>query len=243
LQGVVGFSNDSAQYWAVIAANGAYASPPMKPGTYAASLYQGELAVGTGNVSVQAGAKATLNLKATPIPPALFRIGEWDGTPAGFLNGEKIVMMHPSDKRMGVWGPVTFTAGVDPVGKFPALQTRKLNSPTTIKFKLTKNQIADRVLRIGITCAYSGGRPVIGVNNWSPKNPPGPTGQPNSRSFTIGTYRGNNVMFIYTIPAAAFVVGDNTLTIHSLSGTGDLSPSLSPGWVYDAIQLDEEPAR
>lgn len=242
-QGVVGFSNSSAQYWAVVGTDGTYLSPPIKAGTYDVQLYQGELAVGSGSVTVQAGVKVTLHLDVTPIPPALFRIGEWDGKPVEFLNGDKIITMHPSDIRLSPWRPLTFVVGVDPATKFPALQLRKVNSPTTIKFNLTRDQIADRLLRIGITCGYAGARPAIGVNEWHPDKPPGGVRQPDSRSFTIGTYRGNNAQFTYRIPASAFVPGENTLTIKPLSGSSDLSPWLSAGWAYDAIQLDEIPAR
>lgn len=242
LRGVVGFSNASAQYWVPVGADGTYLSPPMKPGSYDVKLYQGELAVGSGKVSVQAGAKARFDLNATPVPQALFRIGEWDGAPAGFLNGDKIGAMHPSDARMSAWGPVTFTVGVDPAAKFPALQLRKVNSPTTIKFNLTKVQIAERWLRIGITCAYDGARPDIRMNAWKPQKPSEATAQPRSRSFTIGTYRGNNAVFTYRIPASAFVIGENTLIVTPLSGSSDLSSWLSAGWAYDAIQLDALPA-
>lgn len=236
--GLVGFSNVSAQYWAPVGANGAYMSPRMKPGSYDVKLYQGELAVGTGAVTVAAGANARLDLAATPVPLALFRIGEWDGTPTEFLNGDKIVSMHPSDVRVDTWVPTTFTVGADPAGKFPALQLRKTNSPTTIKFNLSRAQIANRVLRIGITCAYGGGRPIIKLNKWSPKKSPEGSRQPQSRSFTIGTYRGNNTTFTYEIPAGAFMEGENVLTVTPLSGSPDLGSWLSAGWAYDAIQLD-----
>ena len=242
LQGVVGFSNATAQYWAEVAQNGVYTSPLMKPGDYKVQLYRGELAVNNGTVTVSAGAKTRLDIAAKPFPAALFKIGEWDGTPAGFLNGDKIVEMHPSDKRMSTWTPVTFNVGFDPVGKFPALQLRKVNSPTTVRLKLTKDQIVDRELHIGITCAYASSRPGIKVNAWAPSKLPQPSNQPNSRSFTIGTYRGNNTLFSYTIPASAFVVGANTLTITPVSGESDLGPWLSAGWAYDAIQLDAAPA-
>ena len=242
LQGMIGFSNATAQYWAEVAKNGVYTSSLMKPGDYNVQLYRGEFAVNSGKVKVSAGAKTRLDLAAKPSPSALFKIGEWDGTPAGFLNGDKIVAMHPSDERMGAWAPVTFTVGFDPVGIFPALQMRKVNSPTTIRFKLTKDQIADRELHIGITCAYASSRPGIKVNAWSPSKHPQPSNQPNSRSFTIGTYRGNNALFSYTIPASAFVAGANTLTITPVSGEKDLGSWLSAGWCYDAIQLDAAPA-
>lgn len=242
LQGVVGFSNLSAQYWATAAADGTYSSPRMKPGTYEVKLYQGELVVGSGTVSVIAGGNARLDLTATPLPPAIFKIGEWDGTPRGFLNGDKLVTMHPSDKRMSLWEPTTFTVGVDPVETFPALQLRKVNSPTTIRFDLTNKQIADHTLRIGITCGQRASRPAIKVNQWTPKKPQDPVNQPDSRSYTIGTYRGNNATYLYRIPASAFVVGTNTLTIDVLSGFKDSDRWLSAGWVFDAVQLDAEPA-
>ncbi len=74
------------------------------------------------------------------------------------------------------------------------------------------------------------------------RSPGKPPRQPQSRSFTIGTYRGNNATFICRIPASAFVIGENTLTVTPVSGTGDLGPWLSAGWAYDAIQIDAEPA-
>jgi rhamnogalacturonan endolyase len=154
-----------------------------------------------------------------------------------------MVTMHPSDARMNPWVPVTFSIGVDPAAKFPALQLRKVNSPTTIRFSLTREQIANRVLRIGITCAYGEARPEIKVNEWTPRKLPEAPDQPRSRSFTIGTYRGNNSIFTYRIPASAFTVGSNTLVINPASGSADLSPWLSAGWVYDAVQLDAEPSR
>lgn len=238
LAAVVGFSNSSAQYWARVAPDGTYRTLLMKPGTYDATLYQGELAVGSGKVTVTARTNATCNLTATPMPAAVFRIGNWDGAPNEFLNGDKIVTMHPSDARMAPWKPVTFTVGKDSASTFPALQLRSTNSPTTIRFTLTPQQVAPHTLRIGITCAYNGGRPAISVNSWQPKRPPSPSNQPRSRSFTIGTYRGNNTTFTYDIPASAFHPGENTLTISPLSGTKDLGQWLTAGWAYDAIQLD-----
>jgi len=242
IQGVVGFSNSKAQYWAAIGAEGTFTSPPMKPGNYAANFYQGELSVGTGEVEVVAGKTSELNMSAEPDPSALFRIGRWDGTPLEFLNGNRIVMMHPSDVRMDSWGSVVFDAGRDAAAKFPALQMRKVNSPTTIKFTLSSNQIAARILRIGVTCGYGGARPFIKVNKWRPRKVADAVLQPSSRSYTIGTYRGNNGTFIYRIPSSAFVAGVNTLTIAAGSGSQDLSSWLSAGWAYDAIQLDEAPA-
>lgn len=237
-QTVVGFANSTAQYWAV-AQDGRYACTGMKPGTYTATLYQGELAVATGTVTVAAGATATENLTSTEATPsAIFRIGDWDGTPAGLRNADKLVAMHPSDVRMGGWLPTTFTVGTSPVSDFPALQLRGANSPTTIKFYLDTAQVTDLTLRIGITCAYNSGRPQIAVNGaWTSAIPAAST-QPKSRSFTIGTWRGNNTTYTYDIPRSALVAGENTLTITPVSGSSDLSPWLSAGWVYDAVELD-----
>ena len=78
-QGVVGFANATAQYWATVAADGSYSSAGMKPGTYTATLYKGELEVATSPVVVSTGATTTLNLTSTePLPSTIFRVGEWD---------------------------------------------------------------------------------------------------------------------------------------------------------------------
>ncbi len=237
-QGVVGFANATAQYWATLAADGTYTCPGMKPGTYAVTLYKGELAVATASVTVSAAATTPLNLaSAEPTPAAIFRIGEWDGTPAGFLNADNIVQMHPQDVRNAPWGPVTYTVGQSTPAEFPAIQFRGANSPSTIKFTLAPNQIAALTLRIGLTCAYNSGRPQISIGSFTSAVPAAST-QPSSRSFTIGTYRGNNALFTYAIPASALVAGVNTLTITPASGSSDLGPWLSAGWVYDAVELD-----
>ena len=236
-QAVVGFANAAAQYWAV-ASGGTYTSSGMKPGLYTATLYKGELAVATAPVTVAAGTTTTLNLASTEAAPSvIFRIGEWDGTPAGLLNGDKITQMHPQDVRMSSWDPRTYTVGLDAPSSFPAIQFRGKNSPATIKFTLASNQITALTLRIGITCAYLSGRPQITVNSFTSVQPAAST-QPNSRSFTIGTYRGNNALFTYAIPASALVVGTNTLTINPISGSTDNGTWLSAGWVYDAVELD-----
>jgi rhamnogalacturonan endolyase len=146
--------------------------------------------------------------------------------------------MHPQDVRNAPWGPVTYAVGVDSPASFPAIQFRGANTPTTIQFNLAPNQITNLTLRIGITCAYNSGRPQIGVNNTFTSSVPAASSQPSSRSFTIGTYRGNNALFTYTIPASALVAGTNTLTITPASGSTDLGPWLSAGWVYDAVELD-----
>lgn len=121
---------------------------------------------------------------------------------------------------------------------FPAVQFRADNSPTTITFDLTSAQASTaHTLNIGLTCAYIGGRPSVTINGHALSNP-GASNQPNSRSFTIGTYRGNNATYSWSIPAGDFVSGQNTLTITPISGSADSSPWLSAGWAYDCVELD-----
>ncbi|HTY88272.1 MAG TPA: rhamnogalacturonan lyase B N-terminal domain-containing protein [Candidatus Acidoferrum sp.] len=236
--GVVGFANTSAQYWAVVATNGTYTTPLMKPGTYAVTLYKSELPVTNGTVTVSAGVTNILNLVSGEASPSyIFKIGEWDGTPAGLLNAGNIINMHPQDVRNASWGPVTYVVGNNSPGDFPAIQMRGTNSPTTILFNLTADQIANLTLRLGMTCAYNGGRPQVTING-NTRPYPGASSQPNSRSFTVGTYRGNQTNETYTLPSSTLVVGQNTLTINPVSGSSDLGPWLSAGWVYDAIELD-----
>jgi rhamnogalacturonan endolyase len=120
---------------------------------------------------------------------------------------------------------------------FPAIQMRRTNSPTTILFNLTASQKTNLNLRIGITCAYNNGRPEITINGHAGSNPAAST-QPNSRSFTTGTWRGNNATFVSTLSAADLATGQNKLVINPISGSTDLGPWLSAGWVYDAVELD-----
>jgi rhamnogalacturonan endolyase len=236
-QAVVGFANSQAQYWALPAASGDFSSPAMKPGTYTQTLYQGELVVATRQVTVTAGNTTTgQNITSVwPAPAAVFRIGDWDGTPGSFKNAGNLTWMHPSDSRMSGWGPTTFTVGASAVSAFPACQWKDVNNPTTVKFSLTSSQIAARTVRIGISAAYAGGRPQIKVGSWT-SPAPGASSQPSSRSLTIGTYRGNNALFTYQVPASAFVVGTNTMTITVISGSGG-SGYLSPGFAYDCVDM------
>jgi len=235
----VGFANADAQYWTRAAANGTFGSYNMKAGTYKMTVYKGELEVYTETVRVPAGAVATLNTRTIrddpASDPALWRIGNWDGTPAEFKNGQSFISRHPSDVRNAVWGPVAFAVGSS-VGTFPAAQWKNgVNNPTTVSFKLTAGQIVNRTVRIGITTAFAGGRPAIQINNWSSPLPAA-SAQPDSRGMTIGTYRGNNTRYTYAVPASALVVGLNTMTIRTVSGSGG-DAFLSPGFAYDALDM------
>jgi rhamnogalacturonan endolyase len=237
-QAVVGFANTNAQYWSIVSSNGTYSTPLMKPGIYTAILYKGELEVVTNSLTVTAGQTNTLNLASTEIAPNfVFKIGEWDGTPNGFMNADKIITMHPSDVRMNPWGPFTYTVG-DPISTFPMACWQTNNSPVTIQFNLTSLPTNNLTLRAGITCAYAGGRPKPTVNSYTPSSNPSPSSQPSSRSLTVGTYRGNNWLYTFSIPASAFVVGQNTLILNVISGSGSIGPYLNPGCAFDAVELD-----
>jgi len=237
LPALVGFHNATAQYWATPDGSGNFVSPAMKPGSYTQTLFQGELEVATRTVTVSAGTSLTgQNItSAWPNPATIWKIGDWDGTPLEFKNGANLTVMHPSDTRNTSWGPVTFTVG-GAASTFPAAQWVAVNNPTTIRFNLAANQLAAHTVRIGITAATAGGRPSITVNSFSSAGPAA-SNQPSSRSLTIGTYRGNNTLFTFHVPASAFVAGSNTLVIHVISGSTGTG-FLSPGYSYDAIELD-----
>jgi rhamnogalacturonan endolyase len=234
---LVSFHNATAQYWATPDSSGVFFSPPMKPGSYTQSLFQGELEVATRAVTVAAGTTlAGQNITSTWANPAtLWKIGQWDGTPLEFANGANLPVMHPSDSRNGSWGPVTFTVG-SAASSFPAAQWVAVNNPTTIRFTLAASQVAAHTVRIGITAATAGGRPSITVNSFNSATPAAST-QPSSRSLTIGTYRGNNALYTYRVPASAFVAGTNAMVIRVVSGSSG-TDFLGPGYSYDAIELD-----
>jgi rhamnogalacturonan endolyase len=235
----VGFENTTAQYWTRATASGTFGSYNMKPGPYKMTVYKNELAVYTENVTVNAGAATTLNTRTINADPsaaaAVWRIGNWDGTPNELKNGQTFPIRHPADVRNAAWGPTTYAVG-SATNTFPAAQWKtNANSPTRVTFNLSAAQIANRTVRIGITTANNGGRPGIRINNWSAPIP-APSEQADSRSLTIGTYRGNNTMVTYAVPASAFVAGLNTMTIEVVSGqSGD--KFLSPGFSYDALDM------
>ncbi|MBW3629179.1 MAG: hypothetical protein KY464_07775 [Gemmatimonadetes bacterium] len=238
---VVGWANERAQYWARANAGGGFASPAMIPGTYAMTLYRKELALSTTNVTVGTTSVTQNLLYANPERPFVFRIGERDGTPEGFRNAVLQPNMHPSDARMQPWGPLVYTVGSARDSDFPMAQFKAVNDPTTIRFTLRPDEVRPRTLRVAITLAFAGGRPIVSVNPGTPHAWTGPvpaiSPQPNSRGVTRGTYRGNNTEFTFEIPASALVAGANTLTIGVASGSSG-NGFLSPNFVYDAVQLD-----
>ncbi|KAJ6619527.1 Rhamnogalacturonase B, N-terminal-domain-containing protein [Mycena sp. CBHHK59/15] len=231
----IGFKNSAAQYWAT-GSSGSFSRTSMKPGTYTATLYQGELEAGTGSVVVSAAKTSALSIAASlSVPSVIWRIGTVDGTPAGFLNADKIETMHPSDTRMSSWGPVTFTVGTSATSSFPMAQFKAVNNPTTLKWTATSSQIGSRTLRIRTTSAFAGGRPQVTVNSWTSAAPAAPPSI-DSRGVTRGTWRGLNQVYDFAIPAGTLTAASNTIAINVISGSsGDVF--LSPNFVYDSIEL------
>ncbi|KAI0756084.1 polysaccharide lyase family 4 protein [Daedaleopsis nitida] len=234
---VVGWSNSAAQYWVKASSSGAFTSPKMKPGTYTQTLYKGELAVGTTSVTVTVGQTVTANIADTHVDDStsyIWKIGEFDGTPSGFKNANKIETMHPSDTRMGSWSGITYTVGASAASDFP-MAIFKAVGPVGVHFNLTSSQIGARTVKIATTLAFAGGRPTIVVNGWSSSTPAVPN-QPDSRGVTRGTWRGNNIEYTYAVPSGTLVAGSNTMNIYVASGSsGD--GYLSPNVVIDAVAL------
>jgi rhamnogalacturonan endolyase len=240
---VVALSSADAQYWTIAdATTGAYSIDGVQAGTYTMTLYDAELAVGTRTVTVDAQSNLLVDIANTHYTPAAtWRIGEWDGTPAGFLNADKIATMHPSDVRMSPWVDTNFIVGVDTDAEWPMAQFVNVNNGQQISFNLTAAQAATaQTLRIGITLGFAGGRNRITVNAgqpdaWTSAIPAASTNL-NSRGITRGTYRGPNQVYTYNIPASALHAGLNTIHLPVVSGSSG-SGFLSPNVVYDAIDL------
>ncbi|KAK7451096.1 hypothetical protein VKT23_012772 [Stygiomarasmius scandens] len=201
------------------------------------TLYKVELAVATQTVTVSAGGVTTSNIASKEANPSvIWQIGDFDGTPRGFLNADMIETMHPSDSRMHIWGPVTYTVGQQGIGFFPMAIFKDIGA-VTIRFALASGQGGARTLDIGTTLAFAGGRPQVSVNGWTGPAPPAPS-QPDSRGVTRGTWRGNNIMYTVNIPSGVLFTGStvNVITINVISGSsGD--GFLSPNLVFDALRL------
>jgi rhamnogalacturonan endolyase len=243
----VGLANSTAQYWgSARASDGYYSIAGVLPGTYTLTVFKGELAVYTTSVTVTAGATTTLNTITVPSSndpdnaSAIWRIGAWDGTPSGFKNADLMTYAHPSDVRAASWtGNVVVGSGTE-TSAFPCYLWKDVNSGIVVYFKLTAAQAAAaHTLRIGVTTAYANGRPQIVVNDTWTSAVPSPPTQPSTRSLTVGSYRGNNYTFTYSVPASAWLTDTsayNTLKIYVASGSGSTS-FLSAGTSVDAIDL------
>ncbi|KAF9883932.1 hypothetical protein FE257_002675 [Aspergillus nanangensis] len=233
---VVHWYNDAAQYWTYTASDGSFTSPAMKPGTYTMKYYQGEFQVASTTVTVTAGSSTTKNISGSvKTGTTVFKIGDWDGQPTGFLNADKQLRMHPSDSRMSSWGPVTYTVGSSSVGDFPMALFKSVNNPVTIKFTATAAQAKAATLRIGTTLSFAGGRPQATINGVAAAAPAAPT-KIDSRGVTRGAYRGYGEVYDVAIAAGTIVAGSNTISISVISGSsGDTF--LSPNIIFDCIEL------
>ncbi|RWA10096.1 hypothetical protein EKO27_g4991 [Xylaria grammica] len=236
LQAVVHWYNSAAQYWAIASSDGSFKSPPMKTGSYSMVLYQGEYKVATATgVSVSAGGTTKKDIASTLAGhKSLWKIGEYDGQPTGFLNAEKFLRMHPSDSRMGAWNPVTYTVGSSSVGQFPMALFQNVNNPVTIKFNLNSAPGA-ATLRIATTLSFAGSRPQAKVNSWSGPSPAAPT-KIDSRGVTRGAYRGYGEVYDVSIPSGTLTAGSNTITISSISGSSGTT-FLNPNFIFDCVEL------
>ena len=237
----MGFANSTAQYWTTLSSTGSGECTGMKPGTYTMTIYKNELAVYTNSATVTAGGADTFHTQTITGDPStvstIWRIGDWDGTPLEFLNGGNIMDMHPSDVRNSHWGPSTFTVGSSSTSSFPSCEFRGTNTPVTVLFSLTSSQAgAAHTLRIGTTTAYNNARPVPTINGHVLSTPAAPT-EPVDRSLTTGTYRGNEYIYTWSVPASDLVTGQNTLTISPASGSSDLSPWLSASYSFDCLDF------
>lgn len=242
-EAVVGFANSTAQYWAEAGPDGAYITEPMIPGTYDVTLYKQELAVAADSVTVTAENTNILDIASSEANPSIiWRIGDRDGTPNGFMNADKATWMHPSDVRMGDWNLGAFNVGSDlPLSGIPCYQWKGIGGGQDIQFELTAGQIVDTTVNVGITVAYAGARPNLQVNeSWYSDNY-APSSQPDSRSLTTGSYRGNNTEFAFTVPASALVAGVNTLRVYPISGSGFPTGFLSAGYSLDYVEWQGAP--
>lgn len=237
----VGFANTTAQHWVTArASDGYYSCSGMRPGTYTMTVYKNELGVDTRTVNVSAGGTTVLNSFTVANDPSnvspIWRIGDWDGSPAEFRNGSQVTTMHPSDVRLANWNPGTFTIGSSGNSSFPCYQWKDVNGSQQVQFSLNASQASsNRTLRVGITCAYSNARPRVTVNSWT-SSIPGISSQPGSRTLTTGSYRGNNTTYTFTVPSSALVAGTNTLSVFPVSGSG-LSGYLSAGYSIDCVDF------
>ncbi|WP_436524308.1 rhamnogalacturonan lyase B N-terminal domain-containing protein [Actinoplanes sp. HUAS TT8] len=237
LKATVGLAGTNGQYWGSVK-SGQFVIGHIKPGTYTATLYAGELAVGTPK-TITVTAAATTSLAMTGSVPAagtLFQLGTFDGTPAGFLNADKIETMHPSDTRMSSWTASSYSA--TDAAKFPMAEFKSVNSPMALNFTLTSVPANGVKLRIGTTSSFAGGRPAVTIGSYSSpaSASPAPTNL-DSRNVTRGTWRGINTTYTFTIPAGALKTGTNTFSISTISGSSGAT-FLSPNFIFDALALD-----
>ena len=234
----VALAGPNGQYWSAVAGT-SFTIGKVRPGSYTATLYAGELAIGaTRTLTVSAGHTASVAMSGSvPANGSLFQIGTFDGTPAGLRNANRIETEHPSDVRMSAWSVPTFAA-TSPASGFPMALFKSVNSPIVVTFNLTSVPARGATLRIATTAAFAGGRPAISIGGFtSPASASPAPPDLNSRIVTRGTWRGLNQTYTFAIPASALRTGTNSLTVSVISGSSGTG-FLSPNFVVDALALD-----
>jgi rhamnogalacturonan endolyase len=260
----VALSNTEAQYWDTPDAQGKYSITGIKPGAYTETLYDEELAVGTRTVTIAAGESKRADITATAIfglngsnnsltaynstATPIWRIGNWDGTPREFLNGDKITIMHPQDARLSPWaadstGMTNFTIGVNTDRDWPMAEWKTqvgaapyVDTKNRITFNLTSTQRSQGLtLRIGVTRQDSE-RPGVSANGGTTQYSSTILTQPDARGLSLGNWRGNNGVYAYSFAANSLNVGTNTFDIYAISGS-TFTGYFSGYHIYDAIDL------
>lgn len=93
-QTVLHWHNPQHQYWVYAKEGGSYKSPAMIPGTYQMVMYKQEFVVAKSTVSVSAGSETRKDIASAEIAAApIWRVGEFDGQPFEFKNGDKFTTM------------------------------------------------------------------------------------------------------------------------------------------------------
>ncbi|KAH8166295.1 polysaccharide lyase superfamily 4 [Xylaria polymorpha] len=235
---VVHWYNSNYQFWVYASSAGAYTSPPMPAGSYTMKLYQDEFLAATQSVTVSAGSTTTSNIAATAAAltqsrTTIFKLGDYDGQPTGFLNAANQLRMHPSDSRMSKWTPGTVSSTA--TSSWPMAIFKSVNDGQKISFSLSSALSSAATLRIATTLSFAGGRPQATVNSYACSAPAAPT-KIDSRGVTRGAYRGYGEIYECSVPAGTLVSGTNTVTINVISGSsGDTY--LSPSVIFDTIEL------
>lgn len=217
--------------WAYASSSGSFTSPALVAGTYTMKLYQDEFLAATTTVAVVAKATTTANLAAsnavlTSSHTTVFKLGDYDGQPTGFLNADKQLRMHPSDARMSSWSPGTVASTA--AASFPMAIFKDVNNGQVVSFSLGSAVSAVATIRLATTLAFAGGRPVATVNGYTCATPAAPTSI-DSRGVTRGAYRGLGEVYDCSLPSGTLKSGTNTVSISIASGSsGDdfLSPNV-----------------
>ena len=151
----------------------------------------------------------------------------------------KPTYMHPSDTRLTNWDAGNFIVGTSAASSFPGYIWKDINNDHLVYFRLTDAQLATGAkIRFGVTEGQQGGRPTISVNSWSAALQ-SDKGQGDTRSLTVGTYRGNNWVYEFTVPASAWIQSTREYQILKISVVSGKTATgyLSPGISVDAIDM------